>query len=192
MANAVNILNNTLLLPSSDSLVSSHQLADTNIAEKVGSFQKGKDQPLAKDFSIVLKTTDDSGSDSKRTSVTRCQRVSGLSVKRNVDTMYSGGEHVYAVKLPGNLSYGKVTFSHLYTNSKLFLDWMINGVSQGGAMRADIEITIAKVTYTLHDAFPIEWKLGNVSNRTWYLSNDQIPIEEMTVVYGKLDYAKAS
>ena len=103
------------------------------------------------------------------------------------------------------VSYGEVTFFNIYTNSEAFLNWLINGAAQGGAMLADVSITIGNTTfgqvvYTLRDAFPTSWRLGNLAvinlneidrYRTRQIAAGEFPLEEMTIAYGRLDYSKA-
>jgi len=130
-----------------------------------------------------------------------CQKIEGLSVTREVEKKRSGGESLYEIKLPGSLSYGEIRMEHLYTNSAVFLDWMFNGANQGGALLADIEIKVGNgsgmMVYTLRDAFPTSWRLGNLNvvnldaiSRILQMQVkvDSIPIEMLTIVYGKMEY----
>ena len=72
-------------------------------------------------------------------------------------------------------------------------------------MLADLSISIGDSTngmviYTLRDAFPTSWRLGNLAvinvneidrYRTRQIASGEFPVEEMSIAYGRLDYSKA-
>lgn len=201
MANAANILNNTILVPYHDSLTnSSHDLSAATIASDVETYNTGlgkKPALLNNKFSVSII------SNGKTVSAGRCFSIKGLSVSRNVEKRRSGGEANYEIKMPGPLSYGEVTIQHLYTDSSVFLDWLINGADKGGVTVADVQITVGddngKMVYTLRDAFPVSWRLGNITVvnldevvriRTIAATDSSIPLEELIIAYGRLDYDK--
>ena len=199
----VNILNNTILVPTSDSLTgSSHDIKPTTIATDISKFNQKYDTLVPtteQDFSIEII------SNNVKAGGTHCSEIRGLSVSRPAEKRRSGGEALYEMNLPGMVSYGEVTFFNIYTNSEAFLNWLINGAAQGGAMLADVSITIGNTTfgqvvYTLRDAFPTSWRLGNLAvinlneidrYRTRQIAAGEFPLEEMTIAYGRLDYSKA-
>ena len=200
MGSIKDLLTTTVLMPASDSLVSSNALPPTKIVEDIQTFSKAAgNKPAATIDQYQVKLT----SNGKTVETVMVQSVKGLSVSRGVEKIRSGGEALYETKLPGRISYGEVIFNHLYTNSTVFLDWMFNGSSQGGALLADIEIKVGDkengwAVYTLRDAFPISWRLGNVNiitvtevdrYKSMQVKDGQIPIEEVTVVYGKMEFS---
>ena len=202
MASAANVLNNTILVPYHDSLTnSSHDLKASTIPKDLETYATG-----LKDSIPALRNTEFSISlisNGKTTEVGKCVGIFGLSMSRGLEKKRTGGEALYETKLPGRISYNDVTLNHVYTNSSVFLDWLINGSAQGGAMFADVQITVGDdngtVVYTLRDAFPVAWELGNISVvsvdevtkiRQRNISEDAIPLEAITIAYGRLDYAK--
>ena len=200
---AANFFNNTILVPASDSLAgSSHDIKPTTIATDISTFNQKYDNlvPATElDYSIEIV------SNNVKAGGTHCSEIRGLSVSRPAEKRRSGGEALYEMNLPGMVSYGEVTFFNIYTNSEVFLNWLINGAAQGGAMLADVSITIGnsefgQVVYTLRDAFPTSWRLGNLAvinlneidrYRTRQIASGEFPLEEMTIAYGRLDYSKA-
>ena len=199
----VNILNNTILVPTSDSLTgSSHDITPTTIATDISKFnQKFENLVPATELDYSIEIV----SNNVKAGGTHCSEIRGLSVSRPAEKRRSGGEALYEMNLPGMVSYGEVTFFNIYTNSEAFLNWLINGAAQGGAMLADVSITIGnpefgQVVYTLRDAFPTSWRLGNLAvinlneidrYRTRQIASGEFPLEEMTIAYGRLDYSKA-
>lgn len=218
---AANILNNTVLVPYHDSLTSgkSHDLEEPKIAgalekynttfNKLTEEEKAAKTLLENQFAIRITSyaSESGGSSGSKKKVTSdvgfCQGIKNLSVSRGVKKSRSGGESLYEIKVPEMIDYGEVTLNHLYTNSAAFLDWLVNGAEQGGALMADIEIRVGDetngwVVYTLRDAFPIQWRLGNLSAvskdlvekvKSMQVKDGEIPMEEVTLVYGRLDYS---
>ncbi len=202
---SANIVDESILMITYDGLAKEkYGLKKTTILDdlKVYSSKEG-DEVFANDFSVVMI------SNKKRETVGDCQKVAGLSVSRKMDSMPIGGEVLYEMKVPGNLSYGEVTLSHLYTNSTVFLNWLINakkdgdtdGTNQGAALLADFEITVGGaggkkgVVYVLRDAFPVSWRMGyvNVVSNEWISnmtsqSGGEISLEEVTLVYSQLTF----
>ena len=199
----VNILNNTILVPTSDSLAgSSHDIKPTTIATDISKFnQKFENLVPATELDYSIEIV----SNNVKAGGTHCSEIRGLSVSRPAEKRRSGGEALYEMNLPGMVSYGEVTFFNIYTNSETFLNWLINGAAQGGAMLADLSISIGDSTngmviYTLRDAFPTSWRLGNLAvinvneidrYRTRQIASGEFPVEEMSIAYGRLDYSKA-
>ena len=213
MASAANILNNTILVPYHDSLTNkSHDLEKTTIVSDVEAYYADANKTSRREiFQNEFEISIISSESKKSTPVGLCQRVEGLSVSRDVEKKRAGGESYYEIKLPGAISYGEVILSHLYTESTVFLDWLINGADKGGALMADIEIKVGyldsndknlkQMVYTLRDAFPIRWRLGNIevvsvdevtNIKSMQAKDGKIPLEEITLVFGRMDLSKSS
>ena len=196
MPSITDILTTNILMPTSGS---PGKIADTTIVGDLESYKTGAStKPTAQlNHYEVRITTNGTTSDP-----IFCQKIYGLSVERAAEKKNTGGNALYEVKLPGKISYGPVTIDDLYTNSTVFLDWLINGASNGGALLADIEIKVGDpengwVVYTLRDAFPVKWRMGNIkiisiNEMDKYKSNQtkdgEIPLEQVTVAYGRLDF----
>ena len=101
-----------------------------------------------------------------------------------------------------------ITTQHMLRNALIPIITAVGlqfGHLLGGAMLADVSITIGNTTfgqvvYTLRDAFPTSWRLGNLAvinlneidrYRTRQIAAGEFPLEEMTIAYGRLDYSKA-
>ncbi len=197
MSSITDILTTNILMPTSGS---PSKITDTTIVSDLEKYKTGTSKTPSVQFNnYQIRLT----SNGKTTDTIYCQKVYGLSVSRAAEKKSTGGNALYEVKLPGKISYSEVTFDHLYTNSTTFLDWLINGASNGGALFADIEIKVGDskngwVVYTLRDAFPVRWRMGNIkiiaideinkfkSNQT---KDGEIPLEQVTVAYGRLDYS---
>ena len=91
----------------------------------------------------------------------------------------------------------------MYCDNDLFMNWMINGVNQGGIQRADVELRLGTeddyMVYTLRDAFPVEWHLGTFSvdlegkfrsreTLLYTIDADQLLVENVRIAYGRIDY----
>ncbi len=194
------ITNNTILMPYHDSLVSGNPLPETPIGKKVQEFNNGFENSQyaeSKQFQLFITSGE------KSVPAGLCGAVEGLIVSRQVEEKRSGGNGEYLVKLPGPLSFGAVMIRHMYCENDLFMNWMINGANRGGIQKADIELRIGSendyMVYTLRDAFPIEWHLGTFtvdlegkyrSRETvlYTIDADQLLIENVRIVYGKMDY----
>ncbi len=200
MAGIDTLLNNTILIPSMDPLVASNPLPDSPIGKKVQEFNTNFDEQEtvnSSQFQVYFV------SGGKSVLAGMCENIEGLSVSRQVETKKSGGNGDYTVKVPGAVSYSVVKFDHFYSDSDVFMNWLINGADWGGIQKADIEIHVGhegnKMVYTLRDAFPIKWNLGKMSvnaeglvtrkeTLTYTISEDQILAENVSIAYGRLDY----
>ena len=201
---AANIFNNTILIPSHDGLTGSgHDVDETLIKNNRQIVEKRLETGavLTEDkFSVTI------SSDNVSANGTYCQEIRGLSITREPQKMRSGGEALYEVVLPGMISYSEVTLFNVYSNSTAFLNWLFNGAKQGGAMLADVSISVGDkengyIVYTLRDAFPVNWELGNLSvicpdEVTRILQTSvyagEFPLEQVKIVYGKLEYESSS
>ena len=109
----VNILNNTILVPTSDSLTgSNHDIKPTTIATDISAFNQKYDvlvPATEKDYTIEII------SNNVKAGGAHCSEIRGLSVSRPAEKRRSGGEALYEMNLPGMVSYGEVTFFNIYT-----------------------------------------------------------------------------
>lgn len=195
MANAANILNNTILIPTSGGPAA---IPNATIAKDLQAYQKEYDPKDNKDntFRVFFNSGDQS------IPMKYCQNITLMEVTRDVESRHTGGNGNYVVKLPGSLNYSPIIFMHFYCDNDVFMDWLINGTDHGGIQKATIEIKVGKetdhVVYSLRDAFPISWAIGTmdidltglVLQRdvlTYSFSENAILLENMTVAYGKMD-----
>ena len=203
MANAANIFNNTILIPTSgEPEARPKSTLDTGLQayNTLHSYSKenANDNSIKTGgFRAYLNTGGVS------IPLKYCESVYMLEVKREAEEHRSGGNGNYITKVPGPLSYSPVNFTHFYCTNDAFMNWMINGIDQGGIQKADIEIKVGRETdhmvYTLRDAVPMSWNLGTFSldlegmSRTgemlaYMINENQILVENLSVVYGKLEY----
>ncbi len=197
-------LTNTVLVPSSDSLVSGHPLPSTTIVKDVEKFATNFNQSLAvfaNQFKVYLKSGD------KTVYAAYCESIPEIVITRNVETKSSGGRADYQIKLPGAMQYKPVTMVHLVTDNEVFLNWLINGAAQGGIQKADIEIRVGDekdyMCYTLRDAFPVRWNFGtmainvsglvtNHATLTYSIKDGDILVENLDIAYGKIEYKRVT
>ena len=187
---AVNaILNNTLLVPDFDGQGSEElkTLEEIKFVENFGKYANDSSigSLYKKNFLVSIE------SDNSTKEMTYCQQVGGLKIEREVETQVNGGDLEYSVKLPGRMKYGDVTFTHLYTNSDIFLKWMINGSSMGTAVPVNISVTVGdRMVYTLEEAVPVSWTMGNLNEEDFFIKDGQVPVETLVVACGRISYAR--
>ena len=200
MASVDTTLTNTILIPASDGLAS-NSLAGTTVVSDLEKFNTNfekKSTILGNQFKVYIKSGD------KNVHAAFCESVNRLEIHRNVQAQRVGGNDAYTAALPGSLTYGPVIFVHLVTENEAFLNWLINGLNYGGIQKADIEIRVGDdddyMVYTLRDAFPIKWDFGTmgvnleglVLNKeviTYTLKKGEMLVENLEVVYGKIEYS---
>ena len=197
---AANIFNNTILIPSHDGLTGSgHDIDDSLIKNNRTNLENLIDfkKVITEDKFFVTITSNNVSAEG-----TYCQEIRGLSVRRDAQKMRSGGEALYEVVLPGMVAYEEVQLFNVYSNSTAFLNWLFNGARQGGAMLADLSISVGDeengyIIYTLRDAFPVKWELGNLAVITpdevtrilgTAVMAGEFPLEQLTIVYSKMEY----
>lgn len=188
MANAANILNNTILIPYHDSLTGSGKGLPAN--KTAENLEKTSDPEWEVGNSVDLYIKKADGSAIKMVSV---QGFAEFGMSRENNVVYSGGNQEYAINLPGPVNYNDVTIMHLFSRDKFFLDWIKNGVLKSGVSRADIEVHInAKdkqgkhMVFTLYDAFPINWSLISILTTT---SEGELLFENITITYSKASFS---
>jgi len=194
------ILTNTILMPASDGLAESNQLEPLTIVSDLTKFNTNfekKSQVLANDFKVYI------GSGEKTVQVAYCQKIMGLELRRQYESTKAGGNALYTINMPGFLSNSEVHLVHTVTDNEIFLNWLINGTGYGGVQRADIELRTGDdqnyVQFTFRDAFPTKWTFGTMALNvrgfatnedivTYTMKDGDIMVENITLVYGKLEY----
>lgn len=195
MADAANIFNNTILVPTSGS---PEETPKSTFGTDLQTYNK-KDQKTAiitNEFRVFLNVG------GKSIPMKYCQGIYMLEARRDVEQHRSGGNGDYIAKVPGSMAYSPVSFTHFYCTNDAFLNWLINGINQGGIQKANIEVKVGRekdhMVYTLRDAFPISWNLGTFTidmdgaARTgelvaYMINKEQVLCENLTVAYGKMD-----
>lgn len=126
--------------------------------------------------------------------VATCQSISELSMKRKVQEYRSGGEPEKVYYSAGDISYTPVKLKSIYTDSKMFIDWIMNGANYGSVLKENLVITLLpnkthKWTITLNDAFPTEWKLSDITVAS---GTDAKPMfETITFAYSSISFEVA-
>lgn len=182
MANAANIFNNTILIPYHDSLVDSHQLTAYNIAEKLTEIQNVVPNKETHVSSFIKMK------DGNSVRLIAVQEISGFGMERE-NEQQPGNSHDYVINLPGQVKYSDIKISHIFTRETFFLDWLTNGITQGGVSKADMEIHIYPLTqkeliFTLYDAFPVGWTLGKLD----IANADTLLVEEVDLTYSQVTF----
>lgn len=195
MADASNILNNTILIPTSGS---PEDAPKSTLGKDLQAYNKRRAEPAVRtgEFRVFINVGGTS------IPMEYCTSIYILEVRREAEPHRSGGNGMYVAKVPGPLSYSTVEFVHFYCSNDVFLNWLINGIDQGGIQKANFEIKVGHETdhmvYTLRDAIPVGWNLGTFSidfegmartrELVAYKINDaQVLCENLTVAYGKMD-----
>lgn len=148
-------LNNTVLMPASDSLVSGNPLA---AFDPVATIEGEENLKTLEPYTVFIKLD---GKNSVQ--MENVQRVSGLSMTRD-NQQRPGSVKDYVANLPGPIKYGDVSITHTFTTHPFFLKWLTAGSTQGGATKADVEIHLKdggkdQFVFTLRNAFPVGWEL---------------------------------
>lgn len=182
----LNVLNNTILIPTGGSLT---PLPKSTVADDLAKvdFEKIKwksDNPQT----TYIKVND--GASQKIITV---QRIGEFGMTRENEQRRAGGNSEYVVNLPGRVTYTDVTFFHLFTRDKFFLDWLTTGALKNGVARADVEIHVTAVdknnremVFTLYDAFPTKWEIRQMESNVRDIA---IMEEEVTLTYSKIGFA---
>lgn len=195
---------NTILVPTSDSLVDDHprrysedaasdqedqQEFQTDVQKKgKGALPKDVFRPTQFQVFLIYNNT--------FCLMDKCQSVTGLKIQRTVESKNIGGDGSYVVKLPGALSYQPVSFVHLTCPKEPFLFWLFNGTGQGGIQKADIVVRIGNIFTSssyldlfLRDAFPISWNIGDIEYKDQATGESTyFKVDNLTVAYGKLEF----
>ena len=182
MGSPLNILNNTILIPEHDSLVSSNPLPNFDVPKKLEELKK----PLLSSqdsFNVNLKVND-----GQSVRLIAVQQVTGFGMKRENEKK-PGITGDYVVNLPGPITYSDISIYHLFTKDQFFLNWLTSGVLQGGAPRADMELHITpktdkKMVFTIYDAFPNSWEIEQLDVK----GQDKVLIERVNFTFSWISY----
>ena len=192
MADAANILNNTVLIPYHDSLVANNPLDAYDPGEKLKNIKTGEVISEGFEYGAYIKLKD--GNSVKMIAV---QEVAGFGMEREFEQR-AGSSGAYMINLPGAVKYSDLAIKHLYTREKFFLDWLTNGVSQGGAARIDMELHFIipqktangtekkHIVFVLYDAFPVSWEIGPLE-----MTGGKNLFETVKIAYSWLQYRTA-
>jgi phage tail-like protein len=99
------------------------------------------------------------------------QKISGITVSRNIDALTEGGFNEYTYEFPGNFSYNHITFEVGLTANDFFYRWMMVGKHFGGfALGMDFTLiqnfpdpTVDPLKWIFDGAFPVKWKISDLS-----------------------------
>ncbi len=102
------------------------------------------------------------------------QSVSGLSVRREVETIRQGGVNNEVYELPGQISYGHITLKSGFVTPEFFLLWMTSGQYSGVPYRDQVltltqrrsttdKIEADFVTWQFEKAYPVSWSLSDLT-----------------------------
>lgn len=195
MAGLKDIFTNTILIPTSDSLVNSQQLPAYDPAKKLEAVNAEEIVHDHFQYGLYIKLKD--GESVKMIAV---QDVSDFGMERdNKQIPNTTGD--YLINLPGAMKYSDVIFVHVFSNDSFFLDWLENGVTRGGSARVDMEmhfwLPISKnkapgggrkhFVFTLYDAFPVKWEMREMS-----VTGGKVMTERVTVTFSTMDYKVAT
>ncbi len=186
-----NTIANTLLMPTTDSLVSSHPLDKFDVVANLYN-DKEKAKGVVLQYKLILPAEKDP------VEFSLVQSISGMGMSRE-NEQQPDTQQSQTTNLPGQASYDDISISLTYTKSSFFLTWLTNGVTEGGAFRSDIEIHVSHskksgestelYVITLHDAFPVKWSLSTLDSTVTGENGEKIDLltEDVTLTYSYLD-----
>jgi phage tail-like protein len=108
------------------------------------------------------------------------QKVSGMSISREVEPLKVGGENNYGREFPGHVSYGHIKLEVGLSSSDFFYKWMVQGDLDGYAHAKDFTLVqrrpqpdpssasdeekIFEVvkTWDFMNAFPVSWQISEL------------------------------
>lgn len=116
-----------------------------------------------------------------------CQEVSGLGVKRDVQSFRAGGDTDKVYYSVGGVSYDNLTVKNVLIKDKLFLDWLFSGNNLNAIYKGKLELEIPEGwIFTFQDAFPTAWSgLSLVSGK----ESDIVLVQKITIAYSRFEYA---
>ena len=99
------------------------------------------------------------------------QKVSGISVSRDIQALTEGGFNEYTYEFPSNFSYDHVTFEGGLSSSDFFYQWMMAGKESGGYAEGKnftleqrfLDPAVNPLRWTFDGAFPTKWKISNLN-----------------------------
>lgn len=104
------------------------------------------------------------------------QKVSGMSVKRDIDPLTVGGMNNCTYEFPGHISYGHITLETGLTSSDFFWNWMTAGQYDGWSYIKHFTLVQRRPNkrsprptweevrrWNFINAFPVSWRIGDLS-----------------------------
>lgn len=176
------VLNNTILIPASDGLAST-PLPELDLASKLPENKLRMQVNRTNLVDVYLKLND--GASEKLIGV---DQVTNLSMERANESNVNPSSE-YVPNLPGAFDFKDIQIHHIFTRDAFFLKWLTNGVTQGGAARADIEIHIhptpkTEYVFTCYDAFPVGWQIGKLSLG----GSSEVLYEDVTLTFSYMKF----
>ena len=120
------------------------------------------------EFAIEIYTSEKS-----TTRVALFQKISDMTVSRNIDSLTEGGFNEYTMEFPREHSYNHIIFEGGLTSSEFFYTWMMAGKEKGYAQSFDFVLIQRypdkdgdkdKVkSWFFEAAFPVKWKISDLS-----------------------------
>ncbi len=99
------------------------------------------------------------------------QKVSGMTVSRNIDELTEGGFNEYTYEFPREFSYSHIKFEIGLSSSDFFYKWMMYGKEQGFAKGINFDL-LQRYPDKPYDepriwhfdsAFPVKWQISDLS-----------------------------
>ena len=99
------------------------------------------------------------------------QKISGISVSRDIQALTEGGFNEYTYEFPSNFSYDHITLQTGLSSSDFFYQWMMAGKESGGYAEGK-DVTLEQrflnpatppLIWTFDGAFPTKWKIPTLS-----------------------------
>jgi phage tail-like protein len=99
------------------------------------------------------------------------QKLSGISVSRDIQALTEGGFNEYTYEFPSNFSYDHITLEAGLSSSDFFYQWMMAGKESGGYGEGK-DVTLVQsflndnptpLIWTFDGAFPTKWKISSLS-----------------------------
>jgi phage tail-like protein len=99
------------------------------------------------------------------------QTCTGMEVKRETLTINEGGLNGYSLELPGQMSFGHVTFSAGLSSSDFYWKWMMTGQLDGWIQARNIILTQFRPSpneykpvrkWNFQNAYPVSWKISDL------------------------------
>lgn len=140
-----------------------------------------EDYPIPNYQFKVLMIPDRDAASPTSTEVALFQKVSGMTVSRETDSLSEGGHNEFSFEFPGQISYGHITFEAGLTSNRFFYNWMMAGLYKGTAHNIDFDLVQRRPNpnydssdpsseifeeikiWQFNDAFPVKWKISNLS-----------------------------
>jgi phage tail-like protein len=121
------------------------------------------------------------------------QSCTGIEVKRETQAVVEGGLNAYSYELPGQVSFGHVTFETGMSSSDFFWKWMMDGQLDGWIQPKDFSLVQRRPApnsykivrkWDFFNAYPVKWKISDLS----VTNSDKIAIESLEISF---DYFEA-